>query len=482
MGEQDIEVTLLPNRLVQLAAKAAQTGNMAETWAHCAEVLARDPFNEDALLWQNVATESMPEKIRLLQKVLSINPANYRAKTLLTWAESRQRRGEAVSPAMEIELLTPCPYLGTAEDRQARFTYPCPGNVCHAEANQRRAPREVSDETQRDNCLTVDHLACPTYCRAIFAARRHALDTMNLHDYFEFFGLDEEPFNIVPTPRFFYPTRQHDEALRLLRQVIEHRQGLAVLAGQVGLGKTLILRVLYEDLFRDPRYAVAFFPHSSWGTEHAMMTAIFRALGVAPARRRSLRDLEASLEDYLMQQVFQAHKTVVFLFDEAQAMSPRILSRVRRILDFHVGNQQMAQIILAGQPRLLEKVKGIPALQDRVVASYVLTPLSPSDVKAFISARLHEAGSQNGLFTSAAVRTITDLTHGSPRRINVLCMRCLIDAFERNVHSIDQELVLRTVDQHPTEVTEPKAVQEAVEERSLLSRLRFLWQQREAQG
>ncbi len=447
---------LLPCHLVQLAANAAQMGDLATARQYCVRVLAGDPLYEDALLWQNVATESMAEKIRLLHKILSVNPENDRARTLLLWTESRQRRGETISTSMEVDLLRACPYLGTPGGRHARFRDPSPGNVCHAEAGERRSPRAVSEETQRDVCLATDHLACPTYTRAISIARRRASDT--LYSYFDFFGLAEEPFNIVPSPRFFYPSEQHERALQLLRQVIEHRQGLALLTGQVGLGKTLLLRVLYETLASDKRYTVVFFPHSGWGSEYAMLRAMLQSVGVIPARRRSLRDLEIALEDYLVHQAFHEQKTVVLLLDEAQNMTMRLLHRVRRILDMQINERQMAQIVLAGQPRLMQMVGRSAALKDRIVANCTLSPLSPAEVRSFIQLRLRKAGSQDGIFTPGAVRAITELTNGSPRRINVLCMCCLLDAFERRLRTIDEEVVLRAANALPAQPAEETEV------------------------
>ncbi len=479
MGDRrdDFENRLLPNQLVQMAARAAENRDVAQARELCAQMLAQDPHHEDALLWQSVVTESTSDKIRLLQQVLTFNPQNSRARTLLNWAQTRQARGEPASVAVEIECLTPCPHLGTVGDAQVRFTYPCPGNVCHAEATKRRPPREIAEDTQKEVCLTTAHFACPTYCRIQAMSRRSGTSLSGLRDYFDFFGLDEEPFTIVPIPRFLYRARQHERALQALRQVIEHHQGLAVLYGDVGIGKTLVLRTLYEELFGDTRYSVAFLPHPKFGTEYALMRAILQALRVTPLKKHSLRDLESAFESYLIQQVMQVHKTVVLIFDEAQEMGYKLLQQIRRLLDFHVNEQQMVQVVLAGPMSLAGKIAHLPALRDRIVAQYILSPLAPSEVKAFIATRLHEAGSENGFFSPSAVRAITDLTQGHPRRINVLCMRCLWEAFEERRHTIDHDLVMRVADGKDSKTLEPQeAAEPATGSKGILAHLRFLWQ------
>lgn len=472
-----LESRLLPNQLVQMAAQAAAKGDVETARECCAQVLARDPYHEDALLWRSVVAQDGDEKIRLLRQVLAINPENRRAKLLLTWAESRQMRGEAASSSIEIECLTPCPYLGMAQDPDARFAYPCPGNVCYAEAGKRRPPRQLADDTQEEICLTVSHLACPTYCRVQATRKQRGLaDLLGLGDYFDFFGLDEEPFTIVPIPRFFHPTRQHEEALRALRQVIDHHQGLAVLSAPVGMGKTLLLRTLYEQLFADARYTVGWIAHPNFRTEYALMWGVLQALRVAPRKKRSLHDLEDTLQRHVTERVLRARRTVVLLFDEAHQMGSRALNQLRKILDFHVDDTQMVQMVLAGQPLLLRNIARLPALQDRVIAAYTLSPLSPSDVKGLITARLHEAGSQNGIFTPAAVRAITDLTGGQPRRITVLCMKCLWEAFEQRRHVIDHDMVAKVMDGKAKPVPpQEQAERPARAEGNVFTRLRLLW-------
>ncbi len=474
--DDPIQGVALPNQLLLSAISAAKKHDLGRARELCAEVLAENPYHEDALLWQAVWAESWAAKMAALQKVLAGNPEHNNAKILLSWAQARQARGEAISSPIEAECLTPCPKLGTRDDPGARFTYACPGTVCHAEATKRRTPRDIPIDIQQETCLTTDHLACPTYCRVQALSRQAGLQS-ELRDYFDYFGLEEEPFSIVPIPRFFYPTRQHQEALDMCRRVIQHRQGLAVVCSHVGMGKTLLLRKLYEELFSDSRYRVALLPHPDYNSEYALMEALLRAFSAKPARKRSLQDLERGLQSFVAQQVLQAHKAVVILIDEAHQLSRRNLVQLRKVLDYHVGEQQMIQIILAGQMPLAKHLEQLPALADRVVARCTLQALGPSEAQEMITARLHEAGSANGLFAPAAVRAIVDASQGRPRQINLLCMKCLWQAFAERRHNIDAEMVLRvTSGPAPQEDVAREVEASPKPQASILSRLRLLWQ------
>ena len=442
LRKEDVVDAALPGQLLQLAIMAAQNNEMAEAHQLCDQVLSENPDHVDAILWQSVLSENSEDKICLLQRALGLSPDDRRAKTLLRWAQSRRTNGKPASLVSEIDFLTACPHLGSAGDPASRFAYPCPGNVCHAEETKRRRSRAVGEETQERVCLTTSHLVCPTYCRV--QARNSEAGrprSSQLRGYFEFFGLEEEPFSIVPMARFFFSTRQHHGALRICHQVIVHRQGLAVLSAPVGTGKTLTMQRLYEELFHDPGYQVGLLQHSAFRTEYALMQGILQALHIRPQRKRSLHDLEEAFRDHVLRQTSSRGGTIVLLFDEAHQMRYRALRQLRKILDLHAGGQQMVQIVLAGQPALLAKLARLPALQDRITAQATLGPLAPSDVKGLIWARLREAGAQKRIFTSDAVRAITEIAHGHARRINVLCMNCMWRAHEENRRVIDHGFV-----------------------------------------
>lgn len=470
----DLEYQLLPDQFLETAAQAARQGDLEQARALCEQILELNPYHVDALLWQSVVAPSFEAKFALLRRAIGLQPDNGQAKMLMGWANTRQARGEAVNVPIEIELLAPCPMLGTRDDPHARFTYACPGNLCHAEVTKRHPPREVPEDTQEATCLTASHLACPTYCRAHVLGQRER-DNGTLYEYFDFFGLDEEPFSIVPVPRFFYPTAQHEEALQTLKRVIAHRQGLATLCAPVGMGKTLILRMLYEELFADPAYAVVMMTHPSARTEYTFMKALLQAARIDPERRRSLQDLDEAWQSFVTSQVLGDQRTVVLLIDEAHQMRPRVLRQVRKLLDHQVYNQQMLQVVLAGQMPLIPHLERQVALQDRVVAQCKLTALVPSEVKALLSARMHEAGSRNGLFTPDAIRAITEATGGRPRRVNVLAMRCLWEAYNQHRRSIDRSVVMRAL-RSQQELEKEESELEPARTGGVLTKLRLLWE------
>ena len=475
--KDDVLDAALPSQLLLVGMAASQDGDLAEARRRLAPLLAEDPDYVDALLWQSVLSEDIEVKIRSLQHALDLSPDDRRAKTLLRWAKSRRTSGKPASLTSEIDFLTACPQLGAVDDPGSRFAYPCPGNVCHAEATERHGPRAIAEDTQEETCLTTSHLVCPTYCRAQARLKKAGLPgTAELKDYFEFFGLREEPFSIVPTTRFFYSTRQHHEGLRACHQMIIHRQGLAVLSAPVGMGKTLILQRLYEELFHEPGYHVGLIQHADLRTEYALMQAILQALHLHPKRKRSLLDLSDAFREHAARQASSGHRTIVLLFDEAHQMRFRALRQLRKLLDLQTNGQQMVQIVLAGQPSLLAKLERLPAIHDRITAQASLGPLAPSDVKGLVWARLREAGAKKRIFTPDAIRAITDVTHGHPRRINVLCMNCMWKAHAEGQRAINHDLVIKVARQRAGQAQHETPSTEKAKAPGLLERLQTMVQ------
>ena len=288
--------------------------------------------------------------------------------------------------------------------------------------------------------------------------------------------MKEEPFSIIPATRFFFSTRQHHEALRACHQVIMHRQGLAVLSAPVGMGKTLILQRLYEEMFHEPGYHVGLIQHPDFRTEYALMQGVLQALHIRPQRRRSLHDLEEVFREHTSRQTASGHRTIVLLFDEAHQMRYRALRQLRKLLDLHADGQQMVQVVMAGQPALLAKLARLPALYDRITDQASLGPLAPSDVKGLVWARLREAGAKKRIFTPDAIRAITDITQGHARRINVLCMNCMWRAHEEGRRVIDYGFVTNVTSQRAGQSQDQEPPSEKARSLGLLERLQALGQ------
>jgi general secretion pathway protein A len=261
--------------------------------------------------------------------------------------------------------------------------------------------------------------------------------------YTSFFGLTEKPFAITPDPRYLYLSERHAEALAHLAYGIAEAGGFIQLTGEVGTGKTTVLRSLLQQLpphcdvalILNPRVTPAEFLQCICDELHVQVPA------AAAGSVKSLVDL---LTHYLL----DAHgrsRRVVLMVDEAQNLSPDVLEQVRLLTNLETATQKLLQILLIGQPEL-RAVLARPELRQlaqRVTGRYHLEALRRPETIAYIRHRLRVAGATRDLFSSGALSELHRLSHGVPRIINVIADRALLGAYTREEHRVTGELVRR---------------------------------------
>lgn len=258
--------------------------------------------------------------------------------------------------------------------------------------------------------------------------------------YGSHFGLVESPFSIAPDFRFLYLTKRHEEALAHLLYGIQEGNGLLLFTGDIGTGKTTVLRYLLENLPSTTQIALILNPKLS---EHELLETICDELGIEyPKNNGSFKTLLNLLNDYLLD-TYQAGKHTVLVIDEAQHLSGEVLESIRLLTNLETQKRKLLQIVLVGQPELRDLLAhpNLKQVTQRIVARYHLTPLSKQETKGYIAHRLKIAGHSGQLFSTAAFRKIFFLTQGVPRLINILCERCLIAAFATNRFKISARLV-----------------------------------------
>jgi len=242
------------------------------------------------------------------------------------------------------------------------------------------------------------------------------------------FGLREEPFGVTPDPAFFYRTPQHDEALATLFYTINQRRGFALLSGPPGLGKTSVLFTLVRMLKGTAHTTYLANPYYERAT---VLEAILGGLGLqsaaSPAENHRLFYL------YLLQ-TYNAGKTCVVIFDEAQDLDRDTLEAIRLLSNFETPSGKLVQIVLAGQPHLVETLwrPDCEQIRQRLNAVSKLYPLSPGEVGAYMAHRLQTAGGSPDIFSAAAVRAIAAASEGVPRKVNVICYNALNIAYALN--------------------------------------------------
>jgi general secretion pathway protein A len=260
--------------------------------------------------------------------------------------------------------------------------------------------------------------------------------------YTSFFGLGEKPFAITPDPRYLFMSERHAEALAHLLYGINEAGGFIQLTGEVGTGKTTVVRSLLERMPGHADVAVILNPQL---TPVEFVLTICEELGIF------MRDDDTSsikdLVDLLNRRLLEAHakgRRVVVIVDEAQNLTPETLEQVRLLTNLETASQKLLQIILIGQPELREVLARVELRQlaQRITGRYHLDPLSRAETAAYVSHRLKVAGSASGdIFSPAALREVHRLTNGIPRIINVICDRALLGAFTQEQHRIGPSLV-----------------------------------------
>ena len=261
--------------------------------------------------------------------------------------------------------------------------------------------------------------------------------------YASFFGLNEKPFSITPDPRFLFLSERHAEALAHLVYGINEAGGFIQLTGEVGTGKTTVVRSLLAQAPKHAEIALILNPRM---TPAEFLLAICEELGIHVEQRSegSLKDLVDLLSIHLL----KAHadgKRIVLVVDEAQNLAPEVLEQVRLLTNLETETQKLLQIILIGQPELRELLDRteLRQLAQRITGRYHLDPLSADESAAYVRHRLRVAGATREVFANGALREINRLSGGVPRLINIICDRALLGAFTEDRHVVSASVVRR---------------------------------------
>jgi len=259
--------------------------------------------------------------------------------------------------------------------------------------------------------------------------------------YLSFFGLLEKPFAITPDPRYLYLSERHAEALAHLLYGINDAGGFVQLTGEVGTGKTTIIRSLLAQTPKNAEIALILNPRMS-APEFLLTICEELGIGVPDAATESRKDLVDILNHYLL----RAHadgRRVVLVVDEAQNLAPEVLEQVRLLTNLETNTQKLLQIILIGQPELRELLarNELRQLAQRVTGRYHLHPLSTTETAAYARHRLRVSGSTSDIFSNMALAELYHLSGGVPRVINIVADRALLGAYTQDRHRVTSGLV-----------------------------------------
>lgn len=247
--------------------------------------------------------------------------------------------------------------------------------------------------------------------------------------YASFFGLNEKPFSITPDPRYLYLGPRHAEALAHLLYGITESGGFIQLTGEVGTGKTTVVRSLLEQLPTHAEVALVLNPRLS--PEEFMLT-ICDELHIEVPERHSQKSVIDALNRHLLE-AHAAGRRVVLIVDEAQNLSAEVLEQIRLLTNLETAKQKLLQIILIGQPELRELLdrSDLRQLAQRITGRYHLEPLEPGEMRSYLRHRLEVAGTRAEIFTPGAIKALHQASNGIPRLVNVIADRALLGAWSQ---------------------------------------------------
>ncbi len=257
--------------------------------------------------------------------------------------------------------------------------------------------------------------------------------------YTEYFGLNNKPFNQVPDPDFLYLSPNHKKALTLLEYGVVSHAGFTVVTGEIGAGKTTLIRALLKKIDDDCVIGLINNTHESFG---GLMEWVLDALEIESAAL----DNAGRYRDYInfVIERYAEGKRVILIIDEAQNLSVKALEELRLLSNVNIDADIFLQLILTGQPELIDKLNE-PELEQfaqRIGVEFHLSALNYRQTENYITHRLKTAGASHRIFTHEACAAIFCYSEGVPRRINNLCDFALVYAFADDLETIKIDTIL----------------------------------------
>jgi len=257
--------------------------------------------------------------------------------------------------------------------------------------------------------------------------------------YETYYSLKEKPFSILPDPEFIYWTPSHTLAISMLEYSVMNCAGFTVITGEIGSGKTTLVRELLNRFDRN-KTKVGLLSYTS-AVEDDLLQWLLMALG-EPYEDQSTIVLYTRFQKVLLDEYANNRRTILII-DEAQNLSAKTLEEIRMLSNINADKDQLLQLILVGQPQLMEllRMPELTQFAQRVSSDFNLNCLNQEEVEKYIDHRLRVAGSDRNLFTPAACLLLSEASKGIPRIINILCDTALIYGFATESKDITVKII-----------------------------------------
>jgi general secretion pathway protein A len=275
--------------------------------------------------------------------------------------------------------------------------------------------------------------------------------------YKAFYNLKRNPFDITPDPSFLFPTKRHNEALAALYYGVRWRKGFVVLTGQVGTGKTLLLRCLLQLLKQSKDVAYAYLFNSRLSPTDFLQYVV-SDFGL-PASGKNKGELLFDLSNFVVSRGLNK-LTTVLIVDEAHHLSMDALEEVRLLTNLETAQHKLLQIVLVGQPELDNKLDSVnmTQLKQRIAIRSHLQPLDSEETKGYIERRLQLVGANSHtetIFPANTMAAVYRHSRGIPRLINTICENALISAYAKQMRSVTPQIIDDVAEDFRLDVVRP---------------------------
>ncbi len=263
--------------------------------------------------------------------------------------------------------------------------------------------------------------------------------------YESFFGLKFEPFANLPDPKFYFNSPQHALAREYLMHAAKGTRGLAVLLGDIGTGKTTLVRKILSELHTSGKYqsGLLVLTHASFPAGW-LLARIGNLVGLRDFAS-SPTEIISRISDRLMEIYHRGEKTVIIIDEANKINGPDILEELRGLLNLEIAETRLVTFILSGLPELESFLLQNKPLYQRIAIKVKLRPMGTDTVKAYVNHRLRIAGCVKPIFTQRALELLARYSDGRPRLINVLCDNALLESYVQRKPEIDDVIIERII-------------------------------------
>jgi general secretion pathway protein A len=262
--------------------------------------------------------------------------------------------------------------------------------------------------------------------------------------YLEHYGLTKKPFDISPNPEFLWLGEKHREGLAILKYGILENKGFLLITGDVGTGKTALIRAIEKEL--QARAIVVTIPDPGMS-----LMDFYNFVAAELNMDRSFTSKGDFLIHFkrLILDAFSAYRRVLLIIDESQRLNHELMEEIRLLSNIDLAGKVLINIFFVGQTEFREILsrKENRAVRQRITVSYHLAPLTPEEVREYVHHRLNVAGTTREIFTPAALQALSQVTQGYPRLINIICDHALMSGYSRGLSQLDADVILECAEE-----------------------------------